>query len=52
LDKERHLYAPTLLSDVSPEMTSYQQEVFGPVASVIKSPDVATSIALANNNDF
>ncbi len=45
-------YAPTLLADVTPEMTSFREELFGPVASVIKAKDTAEAIALANNSDF
>ena len=45
-------YAPTLLADVTPEMTSFREEVFGPVASVIKSKSIEESIALANNSEF
>jgi len=52
LDQESNLYAPTVLVDVTPEMTSYKEEVFGPVASVIKSSSVDESIAIANNNAF
>ncbi len=45
-------YAPTLLADVTPDMTSFREEIFGPVASIIKSKNVEESIALANNSDF
>lgn len=33
-------------------MTTYEQEVFGPVASIIKSSSIEESIAIANNNDM
>jgi succinate-semialdehyde dehydrogenase len=33
-------------------MTSYREEVFGPVASIIKSRDLEHSIQLANQSDF
>ncbi len=37
---------------MKPDMTSWREEVFGPVASVIKSSSIAESIALANSSDF
>jgi succinate-semialdehyde dehydrogenase/glutarate-semialdehyde dehydrogenase len=52
LNESRTLYAPTVLADVTPEMMSYREEVFGPVASIIKAKDIEEAIALANNNDF
>jgi acyl-CoA reductase-like NAD-dependent aldehyde dehydrogenase len=33
-------------------MTSYREEVFGPVASIIKSKNIEHSIQLANQSDF
>jgi succinate-semialdehyde dehydrogenase/glutarate-semialdehyde dehydrogenase len=45
-------YAPTVLANVTSHMTSYQQEVFGPVASIIKSSSVSESIKIANDSEF
>ncbi len=45
-------YAPTLLADVTASMTSYREELFGPVASVIKAKDIDHAIHLANDSDF
>lgn len=47
-----NLYAPTVLADVTPAMTSYKEEVFWPVASVIKSKDIEDSIRIANDSEF
>lgn len=33
-------------------MTCYNQEIFGPVASVIKSKNLEDSIRIANDSDF
>ncbi len=52
LGDKQQFYAPTLLSNVTKEMTSYQEEVFGPVASVIKSTSIEESIAIANDSSF
>ena len=40
------------MADVTPEMTSYKEEIFGPVASIIKVKDVDEAIELANKSDF
>jgi acyl-CoA reductase-like NAD-dependent aldehyde dehydrogenase len=31
-------------------MKTYDEEVFGPVASIIQAEDIADAIAIANNN--
>jgi acyl-CoA reductase-like NAD-dependent aldehyde dehydrogenase len=33
-------------------MTSYKEEVFGPVASLIKAKDLDDAVRIANNSDF
>jgi acyl-CoA reductase-like NAD-dependent aldehyde dehydrogenase len=35
-----------------PGMTSWEEEVFGPVASICKASTVEEAIALANQNEF
>ncbi|PZM83883.1 NAD-dependent succinate-semialdehyde dehydrogenase [Candidatus Gracilibacteria bacterium] len=52
LDRKGYFYAPTILADVTPEMTSYKEEIFGPVASIIKVKDLDEAVKLANNSDF
>jgi len=51
LDKG-HFYAPTVLTDVTPDMTVYREETFGPVAPVIIYDDVDEVIALANDTHY
>lgn len=46
-----NFYAPTVL-EVDETMTSYKQEVFGPVASLIKARDLDDAVRIANNSDF
>jgi aldehyde dehydrogenase (NAD+) len=43
---------PTLLSGVSPACEIAQEEVFGPVLSVLPFRDEAEAIALANDTNF
>ncbi|HLV80824.1 MAG TPA: aldehyde dehydrogenase family protein [Chthonomonadaceae bacterium] len=41
-------YAPTLFTDVSPQMAIAQKEIFGPVVAMIPFDDEAEAIRLAN----
>ena len=43
---------PTVLSGVTPEMTIAQDEVFGPVLSVLSFRDEAEAIAIANGTQY
>lgn len=45
-------YAPTILTNVTPDMTVFKEETFGPVAAVIHAKDEADAIRLANDSDF
>ena len=45
-------YAPTVLTDVTPDMTVYREETFGPVAPVVIYDDVDEVIELANDTHY
>ncbi|TLX72379.1 NAD-dependent succinate-semialdehyde dehydrogenase [Labilibacter sediminis] len=45
-------YPATVLSDVQPGMPAYNQELFGPVASLIKAKDEQDAIRIANDTSF
>jgi succinate-semialdehyde dehydrogenase/glutarate-semialdehyde dehydrogenase len=45
-------YPPTILKNVKPGMTAFDEELFGPVAALIKAKDEDDSIELANNSIF
>jgi succinate-semialdehyde dehydrogenase/glutarate-semialdehyde dehydrogenase len=45
-------YPPTAITEITPEMRLYREEVFGPVASVYVVKDIDEAIALANDSDF
>jgi len=47
-----HFYAPTVLAEVTPEMTIYREETFGPVAAVIPFEDEDAALAMANDTDY
>ena len=43
---------PTVFADVTNDMKIAQEEIFGPVLSVIKYSDEAEAIAIANDSDY
>lgn len=43
---------PTIFTDVTPDMRIYQEEIFGPVLSVIRYSDVEEAIAMANDSCY
>jgi len=45
-------YPPTVLSDVAPGMPAYEEELFGPVASILKARDEAEAVRIANDSIF
>ncbi len=52
LDRPGFFYAPTVLDGVVPGMAAFDEETFGPVAAVVRAPDRATAVELANRSDF
>jgi succinate-semialdehyde dehydrogenase/glutarate-semialdehyde dehydrogenase len=45
-------YLPTVLKNVAPGMTAFEEEIFGPVASLIVAKDDEEAIALANKTAY
>lgn len=45
-------YSPTVLSNITPTMPVFAQEVFGPVAPIIGFTDFEEAIALSNASEF
>ena len=43
---------PTIFTGVTPDMRIYQEEIFGPVLSVIKYSDVEEAISMANDSFY
>lgn len=52
LDGVGNFYAPTVLAGVQPGMTAFNEELFGPVASLIVARDAEHAVALANDSEF
>ncbi|MCT4703822.1 succinate-semialdehyde dehydrogenase [Enterobacteriaceae bacterium H20N1] len=49
---EGNYYAPTVLGNVTREMTAFRQELFGPVAAITVARDAEHALELANDSDF
>lgn len=47
-----HFFAPTVLTDVTEDMTIYREETFGPVAPIISYDDPDQVIELANDTNY
>lgn len=47
-----YFYKPTILVDVGPGMPAYSEEIFGPVALVIKVKDADEAVRVANDTSF
>jgi acyl-CoA reductase-like NAD-dependent aldehyde dehydrogenase len=43
---------PTILTDVTPEMEIYREEIFGPVMIVLKAKDDDDAVRLANDTNY
>ncbi len=51
-DRKGSYYPPTILTEVTEGMPAYEEELFGPVASVIKVKNEQEAIRVANDSDF
>jgi acyl-CoA reductase-like NAD-dependent aldehyde dehydrogenase len=47
-----HFYPPTVLVDVAPDAAAFQEEIFGPVVTVVPFSDEAHAIQLANGTRY
>lgn len=52
IDGPGAFYAPAVLDHVQPHMTVAREETFGPAAAILRVPDVATAIRVANDTPF
>lgn len=50
--REKAYFEPTILTDVEPGMPVFDDEVFGPVASVIKAKNEKHAVELATNSKY
>src|SRR5436305_12107319 len=47
-----NFYEPTILTNVTPQMSVFTDETFGPVAAVIRARDTEHALELANDSKF
>jgi succinate-semialdehyde dehydrogenase/glutarate-semialdehyde dehydrogenase len=52
LMREGNYFAPTVLTDIPENSPAYIEEMFGPVASLFRVPDLDEAIRLANDTTF
>ncbi len=52
VDRPGAFVQPTVLTDVTPEMRAWSEELFGPVAVVYKVADADAAVALANDSSY
>ncbi len=52
LDRPGNFYAPTVLVNIPKDSPAYQEELFGPVASVFPAKDLDEAMQIANDSRF
>ncbi|HUO83040.1 MAG TPA: NAD-dependent succinate-semialdehyde dehydrogenase [Gammaproteobacteria bacterium] len=52
LSGKGYFYCPSILDGVKPHMRAYAEELFGPVATVIRARDEEDALAIANESVF
>jgi succinate-semialdehyde dehydrogenase/glutarate-semialdehyde dehydrogenase len=52
IERAGYFYAPTVLTDVTPGNVAFEEEIFGPVASIIVADDADHAVDLANDTRF
>jgi len=52
VDGDGFWVGPTLLDNVTPDMSVYRDEIFGPVLAVVRVPTLDAAIDLINSNSF
>ena len=51
-DRDGAYYPPTILTNVKPGMPAYEDELFGPVATIMNAADEEEAVAIANDTQF
>jgi len=50
--KKGNFFGPTIVSDVTEDMTVYKEEIFGPVLCIMKADTLDDALALINKNQY
>ncbi|SNT70306.1 NAD-dependent succinate-semialdehyde dehydrogenase [Psychrobacter sp. LV10R520-6] len=51
-DRAGSFYPPTILEDITPDQPAYKDELFGPVASLIRAKDQDDALRIANDSRY
>ena len=51
-DKAGSFYPPTILENITPDQPAYKDELFGPVASLIRAKDQDDALRIANDSRY
>jgi succinate-semialdehyde dehydrogenase/glutarate-semialdehyde dehydrogenase len=51
-DRPGYFYEPTVLDDVPPDAGILSEEIFGPVAPIVRFTDTSEAISLANSTEY
>src|ERR1022692_2095805 len=51
-DRRGYFYAPTVIDDVPPKAGILAEEIFGPVAPIVRFADTDQAIAMANSTEY
>jgi succinate-semialdehyde dehydrogenase len=51
-ERKGAFYTPTVLNGVTPGMPAFDEETFGPVAAIIRVPNVEAAVEAANASEF
>jgi succinate-semialdehyde dehydrogenase/glutarate-semialdehyde dehydrogenase len=52
VDRPGAFVEPTVLTDVTPQMRAYREELFGPAAVIYRVADASEAVELANSSSF
>jgi len=50
--EDGYFVGPTLIDNVTPDMTIWKEEIFGPVLSVVRRKDYAAAVDLVHQHDY
>ena len=50
--REGNFYAPTVLTDITPDNDAYREELFGPVAQVYRVSSEEEAVKIANDTEY
>jgi succinate-semialdehyde dehydrogenase len=52
VDGPGYFYRPTVIDEVRPSMVAFREELFGPVAVIVRAEDAAEALTLGNDSPF